>query len=239
VGRRLSEPEAAGYGRSKTQQGVLDVRTSFLGAALAAAVLAGAAYTQPAAAQGQGTSVVVVDVNYILKNHVRFKEAQDAMKKEVEQIEEHIRVERDAIGKMAEQLKVVLPDSPDYKRLEESIAERTSKLQLETARARKEVMGKDAKLMYDTYQEVYNHVANFARQNNISLVLRFSSEPIESDDRNSVFQGINRTVVYQNQLNITPHILRQVNGNAPAPQPTPGPAGPISGRPLAPGQQQR
>lgn len=118
---------------------------------------------------------------------------------------------------MAEQLKSFQPDSPDYKRLEEGIAERTSKLQLDTARARKDFLTKEAKLMYDTYQEVSNHVATFARQNNISLVLHFSSEPIEGDDRNSVFQGINRTVVYQNQLNITPHILRQVNGNATAP----------------------
>src|SRR5690606_13330621 len=132
-------------------------------------------WAQPATAQGQGTSVVVIDVSYIFKNHIRFKEAQDAMKKEVEQFEETIRAERDAITKMAEQLKSFQPDSPDYKRLEEQIAERTGKLQLETSRARKDFLQREAKLYYDTYQEVTNHVANFARQNNISLVLRFSS----------------------------------------------------------------
>jgi hypothetical protein len=64
-------------------------------------------------------------------------------------------------------------------------------------------------------------VANFARQNNISLVLRFSSEPIEPDDRNSVLQGINRAVVYQNQLNITGHVLKEINST---------PAGGVPGR---------
>ncbi len=203
----------------KPQQGVLAVRTSYLCAALAATFVAGVTWAQPATAQGQGTSVVVIDVSYIFKNHIRFKEAQDAMKKEVEQFEETIRAERDAITKMAEQLKSFQPDSPDYKRLEEQIAERTGKLQLETSRARKDFLQREAKLYYDTYQEVTNHVANFARQNNISLVLRFSSEPIEVDDRASVLQGINRAVVYQNQLNITPHILRMINGSA-APQQT-------------------
>lgn len=90
AGRLLSGPDAAGYGRSKTQQGVLDVRMTLFGAALAAVAIA-AASPQPAAAQGQGTSVVVIDISYIFKNHVRFKEAQDAMKKEVEQFEETIR----------------------------------------------------------------------------------------------------------------------------------------------------
>jgi Skp family chaperone for outer membrane proteins len=190
-------------------------------------VLAGGVFGSPTAALAQGTTVVVIDIGYIFKNHVRFKEAKDAMKKEVDQYEEQIRSEREAITKMAEQLKALQPDSPDYKGLEEQIAQRTGKLQLESQRARKDILQREAKLLYDTYQEVTNHVATFARQNNISLVLRFSSEPIESDDGAAVFQGIQR------ELNITPHILRQVNGGA-APPPTttgpinspqPGPAG--------------
>ncbi|MBW3597994.1 MAG: OmpH family outer membrane protein [Planctomycetes bacterium] len=192
------------------------MRISFLGTALAACVLAGVALGSPAAAQAQGTTVVVIDISYIFKNHVRFKEAQDAMKKEVEQFEEKIRIDRDAITKMAEQLKAVQPDSPDYKRLEEQIAEATGKLQLETSRARKDFLQREAKLFHDTYEEVSSHVATFARQQNIGLVLRFSSEPIDSEDRAAVLQGINRDVVYQNQLNITPHILQQINrGGAP------------------------
>jgi Skp family chaperone for outer membrane proteins len=217
----------------KTQQGVLDVRTTLLGAALAAGLFVGGAWTAPAAAQG--TSVVVIDVSYIFKNHIRFKEAQDGMKKEVEQYEETIRLERDNITKMAEQLKSYQPDSIDYKKLEEAIAEKTSKLQLDTARTRKDFLTREAKLYYDTYQEVSNHVASFARQNNISLVLRFSSDPIEPDDRNSVLQGINRAVVYQNQLNITGHILKLINQGAAPPPTAPGgqqPIGPTARQPF-------
>jgi Skp family chaperone for outer membrane proteins len=213
------------------------VRTSFLGAALAAGMLAGVVFGGPSAAHAQGTTVVVIDISNIFKNHIRFKEAQDAMKKDVEQFEEKIRLERDEITKMGEQLKAVNPDSPDYKRLEEAIAERTGKLQLETSRARKDFLQREAKLFHDTYQEVANHVNNFARQNNIGLVLRFSSEAIDPEDRNAVLQGINRNVVYQNQLNITPHILGLVNGGA-APRSTPAGA-PAAREALGPGFPQR
>ena len=208
------------------------MRILLLGAALAAG-LSVAGQTAPAAAQA--SSVVVIDVSYIFKHHVRFKEAQDAMKKEVEQYEESIRVERDNITKMAEQLKAYAPESPDYTRLEESIAERTSKLQLDTARARKDFLTREAKLYYDTYQEVSNHVAKFAQENGISLVLRFSSEPIEPDDRNSVLQGINRAVVYQHQLNITNYVLQAINA-----PPATGPQGAAPRSALGPqGQPQR
>jgi Skp family chaperone for outer membrane proteins len=198
---------------------VLDVRILLLGAALAAGLSVAGAWTAPAAAQG--SSVVVIDVSYIFKHHVRFKGAQDAMKKEVEQYEESIRLERENITKMAEELKLYAPESPDYTRREEAIAERTSKLQLDTTRARKDFLAREAKLYFDTYQEVSNLVAKFAQEQGINLVLRFSSEPIEPDDRNSVLQGINRAVVYQNQLNITTHILAQVNAGA-GPAPAPG-----------------
>jgi Skp family chaperone for outer membrane proteins len=89
---------------------VLDVRILSLCAALAAGLLVGGASDTPARAQG--APVVVIDVSYIFKHHVRFKEAQDAMKKEVEQYEESIRIERENITKMAESLKAFAPESP-------------------------------------------------------------------------------------------------------------------------------
>ena len=45
----------------------------------------------------------------------------------------------------------------------------------------------------------------------ISLVLRYNGEEIRPDDRNSVLAGVNRAIVYQNNLDITKEISDRVN----------------------------
>ena len=73
-------------------------------------------------------------------------------------------------------------------------------------------MNKEAQLYYNTYLEVQSVVASFAKQNNITLVLRFDSSPIDQTNRASVSAGVNRFIVYQNSLDITELITKQVNG---------------------------
>ena len=45
----------------------------------------------------------------------------------------------------------------------------------------------------------------------IRVVLRLNSDPIEPDDRNSVLQGVNNSIVFQDNLDITDEIIRRVN----------------------------
>ena len=51
---------------------------------------------------------------------------------------------------------------------------------------------------------------------------------MKPDDRNSVLAGVNRAVVYQQNLDITQLILQKLNAgaNVPAQQPTVGPGNP-------------
>jgi hypothetical protein len=78
-------------------------------------------------------------------------------------------------------------------------------------------MEREAKVCYTAYNEVLQQVTEFANRNSIGLVLRFNSEEIDPDERGSVLQGVNRTVVYQRNLNITGPILERLNrGAAPA-----------------------
>ena len=77
-------------------------------------------------------------------------------------------------------------------------------------------MEREAKLLYTTYSEISDRVARFAEKNGISLVLRFDSSAINADDRGSVQAGINRSIIYQRQLDITLAVLEQCNRDKPA-----------------------
>ena len=162
-------------------------------------------------AHGQGTNVAVIDVSLIFKNHVRFKQAQEDMRKEVEGFEAEIRQQQTKLQGLQTKLKQLAPGSPDYKASEEEMARIASGLSVQTQLKRKEFLEKEAKLYSNTYNEVVGAVASFCKKNNIGIVHRFNSEPIDSANPQSVMQGVNRAIVYQQNLNITDFILDDLN----------------------------
>ena len=50
-------------------------------------------------------------------------------------------------------------------------------------------------------------VQYYAQQHNLGLVLRFNGDQIDPSRREAIFQGISKTVVHQNGIDITPDVL--------------------------------
>jgi len=64
--------------------------------------------------------------------------------------------------------------------------------------------------------EVTQAVEHYARQRNLGLVLRFDGDPIDANNPKAILQGINKTVVHQNGIDITPDVRDLLNsGGAP------------------------
>ncbi len=194
--------------------------TTFVVTALCLGLSSGSAQVQPrgnapSTAVPAGTRVAVIDINFIFKNHQRFKQTMDGIKKEIETFEGYLREERNKVTAKAEQLQSLPAGSPQYKQLEEQIATMQTSLGLETQRKRKEILEREAKVYYNSYKEIEDRVAKFADQYGIGLVMRFNSEPMDATKRESVLQGINRAVVFQRNLNITNTIIEDLNRQTP------------------------
>ncbi len=97
-----------------------------------------------APARPAGTSVAVVDINFIFKNHARFNQKMEEIKGEIENFERYLRDEREKITAKTEELQKIPAGSPQYKQLEESIAAMHTTLSLETGRKRKEILENEA-----------------------------------------------------------------------------------------------
>ena len=206
---------------------------------VASTVLTTAAFPQTARAQSKdGTGVVVIDIKYIFDHHERFKQSTDLLKRDAEEYESSLRARQKGIRDKTEAAKDFNPGTPEYKKIEEEVAKMASDLQVDMALKRKEFMEREAKLLYTTYSEVSDRVARFAEENGIALVLRFDSSTINADDRGSVQAGINRSIIYQNRLDITLAVLEQCNREKPAPTGGPGVA-PKSAKAPATGVQKK
>jgi len=238
---------------TKNQQGVLSVRRSLVCATLVAGALSVLAFVATTSAQGpvpggrpaapsapapppvSGTSVVVIDIANIFKNHIRFNEKMKEIKNEIDQFEASIRAEQTKFNQKRENLAQFNPSSPEYKKLEEELATMQSQVQVQVGLKRKTFLEQEAREYFKTYKEIEQSVAVFAQQNRIGLVLRFNGDEMKQDDRNSVLQGVNKAVVYHDRLDITEWILRDLNRGATAtptgPSAQPGAPAPQTARP--------
>ncbi len=168
----------------------------------------------------------VIDVGYIFKNHARFKQAMDKMKDEVLQAENGLKAERDRINGLMEQLKGFNVGTPEFKKLEAEVAKAQGDFSVNAQLQKKDFMDREAKVYLQVYNEIERAVSQFARDNGIAVVHRFDGDPVDATDRNRILGSITKPIVYYDpQIDITPDILKMLNGAAvaaaPAAQPRP------------------
>lgn len=164
------------------------------------------------AQQGKAPGLVtVLDVAKVFENHPTFKAKMNALKNEVGDFQKSVRDQVTDLTKRRQNLPQELKiGSAEFKKAEETLARQEADLKITTSQTEREFMDKEAKLYYNTYLEVQNLVAGFAKANNISLVLRFDSSNIDKSNRASVSSGVNRFIVYQEQLDLTDLIIKEV-----------------------------
>jgi Skp family chaperone for outer membrane proteins len=197
------------------------VRTLQLTAAAAALSLVGFAASapaqNPAGANAAKHGIAVVDISYIFKKHDRFRATMESMKTEMESTEAELKADRDKIAQLEERKNSYNAGSAEYKQLDEELARQMAEFNLKMTRLRKSFLEREAKVYYQTYLEVADAVKYYATQQNIGLVIRFNGEPVDPARREDVLREINKPVVFQNQVDITPDILLLLNRDAKPP----------------------
>ena len=157
------------------------MKTSLCPAALAAVLLACGLAARPAYAQTSGTAVAVIDIPYIFKNHVRFQQQIEDIKKDIDAYKEVVTQQQTQLRTEAEKLDQFKPGTREYKDVEENIARMRVEFQLESAKRQKDFMEREAKVYFNVYKEIEAAVADFAARNRIGLVLRYSAEDMDPE----------------------------------------------------------
>jgi len=168
----------------------------------------------PAGANASKHGIAVVDISYIFKKHDRFRTTMDNMKKEMESIETELKSDREKIANNEKQRDTYNVGSPEYKQLDEEVARMMADFNLKMTRLRKDFLEREAKIYYQTYLEISDAVSYYAKRHDIGLVIRFNGEPVDPNRREEVLREINKPVVFQNQVDITPDILALLNRSA-------------------------
>lgn len=183
------------------------MKKSLLLAAFAASLLVP---TLTSSALGQG--VAVIDLNYIFKNHARFKASTEEMRASAQEADKDIKARRETITALNKRLRTLKPDRPDYRQLEQEIATQSADLNASFTLRKKDFERREARIYYTVYQEVIKEVEYYSRSRGISIVLRFNGEPINEHDPDNIVKHLNQQVVHvDSRYDITKQILDVLN----------------------------
>jgi Skp family chaperone for outer membrane proteins len=167
----------------------------------------------PAVAQQREASrIAVIDIKYILENHVRFKQSMEGLKARFEKAGKELNAERMQIVEMEKRLLELKPSTVDYNRLDEQINRAKAEWTLKANKHKKEIRNSEAQILWNVYYEIKTETKRYCETNGIGLVIQFNGEPIDSKQPQNVVQGISRPIVYNApSLDITPRILGILN----------------------------
>jgi Skp family chaperone for outer membrane proteins len=193
----------------------------------------------PPEIQPKLTPVAVVDMEHILDNHPTFTAQMESMKAEFQQTMKDFEERRKKLSESVQQLNSQLnSDSPEFKQREEAIVSQESKLRLDAKNKQEEFDERQARLMYDTYNQIVNGVSIAAQYYKFDLVVRYNrkqSTQMNPKKPQSVLYGADREVIYFNKDNdltdVVIGLLKRdipaapaatAQGGAPAVAPAPG-----------------
>jgi Skp family chaperone for outer membrane proteins len=179
-------------------------------------------------ANAQKYHIAVVDVSYIFKNHARHQQMIQSMKTEMTTTEAELKADGERIRQKEEQRNTFQAGSKEYKDLDEQLASDVAQFKLKMDRLRKSFMEREATMYYAAYGDVSNIIQDYAVRHDIAIVIRYNGDKADPNRREDVLREINKTVMFQNQIDITPDILAIVNRDA-------GGANPQMGRAPQPG----
>jgi Skp family chaperone for outer membrane proteins len=155
--------------------------------------------------------VAMLDIGKVFKEHFEFKKAMDALKAEMEEFQARGRAQQAELQQRAEAAKSLKEGSEPRLQEELKLAKMSAELKLESTVKQKQLMEAEAKLYHRIYAGICESSAAYAKSKGIRVVLRYNSEPINPDDRNSVLAGVNNGIIFQDQVDITEEIIRRVN----------------------------
>lgn len=175
------------------------------------------AIAAPAPANGNNVllppaTVAVLDIAIVYQNYRDFLEELDRIKREIAEFDVEVKRVTQELKELGEEMKLHEPGGEVYTRLLAVYQAKSTDMRERIDLKKKDFLKAESALYYDSHQKVEAVVGAVARKRKANLVLRFSSESMNREDRASVLQGMNRSIVYHaSELDITKDVLAVLN----------------------------
>lgn len=165
------------------------------------------------------TRVAMVNMVQVLRNYSKFKNAEEQLRNDIKQVEATISPKREAFNKVRTEM-AGATDASKRSESEHTLRRMQLEIQELEENARKQILGREGDLAVQIYKEVEDVVQQFAKYNDIELVLFYNDAPKEQANDYYSPVNIQRKMMTLNavmplyvdaRMDITPAITEMLN----------------------------
>jgi Skp family chaperone for outer membrane proteins len=151
----------------------------------------------------------LVNVDRILKEYKPLNEQIDPLKAEAKDLDGKVQVRQAEMETVANQARQTQPGSPEFQRLQIQLVKLQTDLQQFVAKGRHDLQQKEATIYLTFFRQLDAEVSKYAKANGLKLVLRqYETSFEEGQSLPDVAKSLNRTILYEEGLDITDAILK-------------------------------
>jgi len=167
------------------------------------------------AAAADPPAVGIVNLDKLFKTHKPFQDKLTPLKDEAKELDKKLQVRQAEFDKVVADLGKAAPGSPEFSRLQQTAQKLNTDLQRFIATERGNLQTKEASLYVTFYKQVDAEIAKLAKAKGLKLVIRDQDASFDEKQQvNDLLKTLNRTVLYQDGLDITDDLLKAL-GSAP------------------------
>lgn len=157
--------------------------------------------------------LAVVDLGLLFKKDVKFNEQMEAMRRGVEDAEEVATTMREALEVRKNKLPELVVGSDEYKKAKSLISIETSQLTAYEKEKKQEFMSRESLNYHECHQRIMKLIERHCEVYGTRCVLRFTREAIDANDPQSILKNINRSILYEKNIDITDAIIESLKAD--------------------------
>lgn len=168
--------------------------------------------TAPAAQSNLPHKVGLIDMAHVFKNYKKFEALREDLKVEISESEAKAKGMQQELVDLQAKMKELTEGSPAYAKAEQEIVRKAAEFETFRRTASRDFLKKESKIYLQVYNETSEAVKKYADFYKYTLVIRFNSEELDTENPQTLLQGMNRQVVYhRDEDNITESVLDYLN----------------------------
>jgi len=153
--------------------------------------------------------VALVNVDRILKVHQPLQEQLAPLKTEAKELDNKVQVRQAEIETVTDTLRKTQPASSEQQRLQLQLVKLQTDLQQFINGERQKLQKKEVAVYLALFRQLDAEIAKYAKAKNLKLVLRqYETSYDESQPIQDILKALNRTILYEEGLDITDEILK-------------------------------
>lgn len=207
------------------------MKKSILSALAVAAVLSclGVAWSQQGAATGGAAApaksssaphkVALIDMAHVFKNYSKFSMLREDLKAKIQVSEDEAKQRATALQELQAKMKNFKENSDDFNAAEQQLAKASAEFEAFRRAAQRDFLKEESQIYHTVYMDVADAVAKYANYYNYTLVIRFNSEELDTDNAQKLIEGMNRQVVFHRAedditLSVTDYLNKKFGATA-------------------------